>query len=100
MSDATYSSILVSHHRYFIAHSLVSLIFFVNKQWPTPNTLDTHSHAGPKEGYQCLTKVICTPTCAIVYLMVLYMKQWGRCQVGSVPLSAIVSLFSGVSLAQ
>merc|ERR1711872_409247 len=27
MSDATYSTILVSHHRYFIAHSLVSLIF-------------------------------------------------------------------------
>merc|ERR1712240_180053 len=101
MSDATYSPMLVSHHRYFIAHSLVSLIFFfVNKQWPTPNTLDTHFHAGPKEGYQCLTKVICTPTCAIVYLMVLYMKQWGRCQVGSVLLSAIVSLFSGVSLVQ
>ena len=72
--------------------------FFVNKQWPTPNTLDTHFHAGPKEGYQCLTKVICTPTCAIVYLMVLYMKQWARW--GSVLLSAIVSLFSGVSLAQ
>ena len=57
MSDATSSTMLVSHHRYSIAHSLVSL-FFVNKQWSTANTLDTHSHAGPKEGYQCLTKVI------------------------------------------
>ena len=37
MSDATSSTMLVSHHRYFIAHSLVSL-FFVNKQWSTPNT--------------------------------------------------------------
>ena len=98
MSDATYSSILVSHHRYFIAHSLVSLIFFVNKQWPTPNTVDTHFHAGPKRGIPVSNKGHCTATCAIVYLMVLYMKQWARW--GSVLLSAIVSLFSGVSLAQ
>ena len=27
MSDATSSTMLVSHHRYFIAHSLVSLFF-------------------------------------------------------------------------
>ena len=41
MSDATSSTMLVSHHRYFIAHSLVSL-FFVNKQWSTPNTHATY----------------------------------------------------------
>ena len=28
MSDATSSTMLVSHHRYFIAHSLVSLFIF------------------------------------------------------------------------
>ena len=36
----------------------------------------------------------------IVFLMVLYMKQGGRCQVGSVVLNATVFLFSGVSLVQ